>query len=217
MFPIMLDLSTLPVILAGNGPQTLRRLSLLDEDRAARVAVHAPAPCVALARAAGTRLVHRWPSPGEIASAKLLLVADGVEASALADLVAVGRAAGTLVNVEDRPELSDFHSPAIVRRGELLMTVSTGGRSPALARRLGRFLAALFGSEWQARLEDLGAQRERWRESGADPPTVAARTDAWVDRHGLLPSESEATPAMLQFAQHRHAVSRDGETHICNG
>jgi hypothetical protein len=36
MFPIMLDLSTLPLILVGSGPRTLRRLSLLDADRAAR-------------------------------------------------------------------------------------------------------------------------------------------------------------------------------------
>jgi precorrin-2 dehydrogenase/sirohydrochlorin ferrochelatase len=126
MFPITLDLSTLPVILAGNGPRAQRRLMLLDEDRAGSVTVHAPKPSEELATAARERLVRRWPTPAEIASAKLLLIADGVEASALADLVAVARAAGTLVNVEDRPELSDFHSPATVRRGDLLVTVSTG-------------------------------------------------------------------------------------------
>ena len=202
MFPIMLDLSTLPLILAGSGPRTLRRLALLDEDRAARVTVCAPGPSEALERAAGTRLLRRWPTPAEIASARLLLIADGVETGALADLVAVARAAGTLVNVEDRPELSDFHSPAVVRRGDLLMTVSTGGRSPALARRLGRFLAEVFGPEWQARLEDLGALRERWRESGADPSTVSTWTEAWVDRHGQLPSGSETATAVLrQLAQ----------------
>ncbi len=38
MFPIVLDLSIVPLILVGNGPQTLRRLSLLDEDRAGCVA-----------------------------------------------------------------------------------------------------------------------------------------------------------------------------------
>ncbi|HKX10664.1 MAG TPA: NAD(P)-dependent oxidoreductase [Stellaceae bacterium] len=198
MFPITLDLSTVPLILVGNGPQTLRRLSLVDEDRAARVTVSAPAASEALVRAAGARLIRRWPTPAEIASTKILLIADGVEASALADLVAVARAAGTLVNVEDRPELSDFHSPAIVRRGDLLMTVSTGGRSPALARRIGRFLAEVFGPEWQARLEDLAARREHWRGSGADPSTVSAWTDAWVDRHGQLPSGSETASAVLQ-------------------
>ena len=207
MFPITLDLSTVPLILVGNGPQTLRRLSLVDEDRAARVTVSAPAASEALVRAAGARLIRRWPTPAEIASTKILLIADGVEASALADLVAVARAAGTLVNVEDRPELSDFHSPAIVRRGDLLMTVSTGGRSPALARRIGRFLAEVFGPEWQARLEDLAARREHWRGSGADPSTVSAWTDTWVDRHGQLPSRSETATAVLQHLTQRPAAA----------
>ncbi len=208
MFPIMLDLSTLPLILVGNGPQTLRRLSILDEDRAAHVSICAPAPSEALVQAGGSRLVRRWPTPAEIASARLLLVADGIEASTLADLVAVARAAGTLVNVEDRPELSDFHSPAIVRRGDLLMTVSTGGRSPALARRLGRFLAEVFGPEWQARLEELATLRVQWREAGADPAMVGAWTEAWVDRHGELPSESEAAAtALRQLAQRPPVVA----------
>ncbi|HXP75632.1 MAG TPA: hypothetical protein VN823_15925, partial [Stellaceae bacterium] len=102
----------------------------------------------------------------------------------------------------------DFHSPAMVRRGDLLMTVSTGGRSPALARRLGRFLGAIFGPEWQARLEDLSALREQWREAGADPSTVGAWTEAWVDRHGQLPSESEAATTVLrQLAQPTRAIA----------
>lgn len=203
MFPIVLDLSILPVILAGNGPQAARRLALLDDDRAGLVTVHAPAPCEALAGAAGERLVRRWPAPAEIASAKLLLIADGIESSEVSDLVAVARAAGTLVNVEDRPELSDFHSPALVRRGDLLVTVSTGGRSPALARRLGRFLAEVFGPEWQGRLEELAALRSQWREAGADPSTVGAWSEAWVERNGRLPSEAQAAAAASRHMEER--------------
>ncbi|HXP75255.1 MAG TPA: NAD(P)-dependent oxidoreductase [Stellaceae bacterium] len=207
MFPIVLDLSTLPVILAGNGPQAARRLALLDEDRAGRVTVYAPTPCETLASAAGSRLVRRWPTPAEVASAKMLLVADGIEASAVSDLVAVARAGGTMVNVEDRPALSDFHSPAVVRRGDLLVTVSTGGRSPALARRLGRFLAEVFGPEWQTQLEELAALRGQWREAGADPSTVGEWTEAWIDRHGQLPSESEAAAALLRQMAQRTLVA----------
>jgi precorrin-2 dehydrogenase / sirohydrochlorin ferrochelatase len=133
-----------------------------------------------------------------VASAKLLLIADGIEPGGVSDLVAVARAAGTLVNVEDRPELSDFHSPAMVRRGDLLVTVSTGGRSPALARRLGRFLGEVFGPEWQARLEDLAVLRTQWREAGADPSTVSAWTEDWVERKGRLPSEAEAAATALR-------------------
>ena len=203
MFPIVLDLSILPVILAGNGPQALRRLALLDQDRAGLVTVYAPMASEALASAAGERLVRRWPTPAEVALAKLLLIADGIGAGVVSDLVAVARAAGTLVNVEDRPELSDFHSPAMVRRGDLLVTVSTGGRSPALARRLGRFLGAIFGPEWQSRLEDLAALRSQWREAGADPSMVGAWTEAWVERNGRLPSEAEAAATALRHVGER--------------
>ena len=201
MFPIVLDLSILPVILAGNGPQALRRLTLLDQDRAGLVTVHAPTPSEALASAAGKRLVRRWPTPPEVASAKLLLIADGIEPGAVSDLVGVARAAGTLVNVEDRPEFSDFHSPAMVRRGDLLVTVSTGGRSPALARRLGRFLAEVFGPEWQGRLEELAALRAQWREAGADPTTVGEWTEDWVERHGRLRSEADLAAAAIRQAE----------------
>jgi len=198
MFPVVLDLAKLPVILVGNGPQAARRLALLDADDAGLLTVCAPAPSASLAAAAGPRLMRRWPTPAEVAKARVLLIADGVESGVLRDLVAIARAAGTLVNVEDQPELSDFHSPAAVRRGDLLLTVSTGGRSPGLARRLGRFLGEVFGPEWQARLEDLATLRAQWREAGADAPMVGVWTDAWVERHGQLPDEAQAAAGALR-------------------
>ncbi|HUN45343.1 MAG TPA: NAD(P)-dependent oxidoreductase [Stellaceae bacterium] len=200
MFPINLDLSHLPVALVGNGPRAARRLALLDADGAGTVTVYAPSPDHHLARQAGGRLQRRWPTPTEVAQARLLLIADNVERGVLRDLVAIARAGGVLVNVEDQPELCDFHSPAIVRRGDLLLTVSTGGRSPRLAHRIGSFLGEVFGPEWQRRLEELGALRSLWREAGADSQTVSAWTDAWVDRYGQLPSESETKAAAAEAA-----------------
>ena len=70
------------------------------------------------------------------------------EAAALA---ALARSERVLVNVEDRPALCDFHSVAEVRRGDLLLTVSTGGASPGLAARIRARLAADFGPEWAER------------------------------------------------------------------
>ena len=99
MFPVNLDLTHLPVALVGNGLQAERRLALLDEDGAETVTVYAPAAGETLARAAGGRLRRRWPTPAEVAEARLLLVADEVEGGVLRDLVATARASGTLVNV----------------------------------------------------------------------------------------------------------------------
>ncbi|HMK67664.1 MAG TPA: NAD(P)-dependent oxidoreductase [Stellaceae bacterium] len=192
MFPINLNLQRLSVALVGSGPMTERRLELLDEGRAEDVTVYAPTPSEALVRRAGPRLRRRWPTEADVARTRVLMIADGLGSTLTEILVAAARVGGTLVNVEDRPELCDFHSPATVRRGDLLLTVSTGGRSPALARRLRHFLAELFGSEWAARVDRLGELRAGWREDGLDRATVLQRTERWVEREGFLPDRAEA-------------------------
>ena len=63
-------------------------------------------------------------------------------------------------NSVDDPEHCDFIYPAVVRRGPLQITISTGGRSPALAARLRRELERQFGPEWTAWLKHLGELRE---------------------------------------------------------
>ncbi len=63
---------------------------------------------------------------------------------ASARLAQLARDAGVLVNVEDVPDLCDFHVPAAVRRGDLLLTVSTGGRAPGLSRILREWLETPF-------------------------------------------------------------------------
>jgi precorrin-2 dehydrogenase/sirohydrochlorin ferrochelatase len=198
VLPVTLDLARLPVVLVGNGARAAQRLLLLDEAGVRDLAVFAPNPAEALAYQAGRRLHRRWPEAREIFKARLLLIADGVDLDVIEDMIKAARAAGTLVHVEDRPALSDFHSPALVRRGDLLIAVSTGGRSPALARRLARFLGNAFGPEWRDRVEELGRLRKRWREIGVEAAEISARTEAWLDREGTWPHMRAATsPAPL--------------------
>ena len=64
----------------------------------------------------------------------------------------------------DAPELCDFTVPAQVARGDLLITVSTGGRSPALARRLREELAGRYGPEYGACLELIARLRAELKE-----------------------------------------------------
>jgi len=66
-----------------------------------------------------------------------------------------------LVNVVDAPETGNFSVPAKVARGELLLTVSTGGRSPALSRRLREQLAEEYGPEYGSYLELLAKARQK--------------------------------------------------------
>lgn len=71
---------------------------------------------------------------------------------------------GVLCNVVDDPERCDFYYPAVVRRGQLQIAVSTGGSSPALAQRIRKELEQHFEAEYEAWVEELArARRELLR------------------------------------------------------
>ena len=191
MLPITLNLARLDIILIGEGAAAERRLALLDEAGAARLRVFAPAPGDAFARAAGTRLARRLPEAAEIIGARLVFITDRT-ASYVADIALQARTAGALVHIEDDPTRSDLAMPAVLRRGDLTIAVSTGGASPALAVRLKRALGELFGPEWRARTDEMALLRRQWRDAGADADTLKHRTEDWIDRQRWLPPSTNA-------------------------
>ena len=67
--------------------------------------------------------------------------------------------AGILVNTADQPGFCDFIMPAVVRRGELAVAISTGGASPALAATLRERLSEMLGREYEELLEVLARAR----------------------------------------------------------
>jgi precorrin-2 dehydrogenase/sirohydrochlorin ferrochelatase len=73
-----------------------------------------------------------------------------------------------------------------VRRGDLLLTASTGGQSPGLARLLREELEHRFGPEWSGRVEEIARERSAWRADGADANSVAERTRTLVKARGWL-------------------------------
>jgi precorrin-2 dehydrogenase/sirohydrochlorin ferrochelatase len=167
MLPIVLNPLNLRVGLAGQGEARDRRAALLAE--------------------AGTaaRLLPN-PVPDELlASLQLLFVAGMLEGEAR-ELAARARRAGVLVNVEDVLPLCDFHVPAVVRRGELLLTASTGGQVPGLARALRESLAEEFGPEWTVRLKELSLARAKWRAEGLSPAQVSQHVRDMISAMGWL-------------------------------
>ncbi len=66
-----------------------------------------------------------------------------------------------LCNIADRPEVCNFILPSIVKRGDLVLTISTAGKSPALAKRLRQDLERQFGTEYAVLLDLMGAIRRR--------------------------------------------------------
>ncbi len=68
---------------------------------------------------------------------------------------------GVLCNVVDVPELCDFYYPAVVRRGDLQIAVSTNGQSPSLAQKIRQQLERQFGPGYERWVAELGATRRR--------------------------------------------------------
>jgi precorrin-2 dehydrogenase/sirohydrochlorin ferrochelatase len=189
--PLALDLTLLPTLLAGGGRALEKRLGLLDAECVPHLAIYALDPEPSLVAAAGDRLMRRLPSEAEIAAARVLFVA-GLPHQGSAVLADIARRHRVLVNVEDDLALCDFHVPAILRRGDLALSISTGGASPTLARRLKSHLATLlFPPSWEERLRRIAALRTDMRASGADMATVAAATEALIEREGWLANGRE--------------------------
>ena len=66
-----------------------------------------------------------------------------------------------LCNIADRPKVCNFILPAIIQRGDLVMTVSTSGKSPAFAKKLKKNLEIEFGEEYAEFLCLMGAVRKK--------------------------------------------------------
>lgn len=68
---------------------------------------------------------------------------------------------GKLVNVVDDKELSNFTVPSYVKRGELLLSVSTGGNSPSLSAKIKRELEEKYDESYEEYIELLGLARKK--------------------------------------------------------
>ena len=190
MLPITIDAARVRIALIGNGRAACRRLSLLDRAGATRVDVYADAPEPNLAASAGNWLHQRLPSGKELVRAQLVFLAE-VGEPGVSQLRQMADSAGVLLNVEDDITHSSFHSPAVVRRGDLTVAISTGGKSPGLAAALRRQIEASLGPEWERRLERIAELRAGWRDAGHNGAAIARLTTTWLNRHGgLFPAPS---------------------------
>jgi precorrin-2 dehydrogenase/sirohydrochlorin ferrochelatase len=179
MLPLVLDLARLRVALIGEGDAVLRRLRLLDEAGARDLTVYSAQPSPALEALAGKRLVRRLPSDADLASAQLVFIA-GLAPERRDELAKSAQAAGKIVHAEDAKLVTDIHAPAVLRRGDLVIAVSTSGQAPGLAVELRNFLGRLIGAEWRARLEEISGLRRGWMKAGVAPDIVARRTGEWM-------------------------------------
>ncbi len=178
MIPLALDPKFVQLAVAGNGALALRRLNALRAAGAAPL-LFADAPSDALAAAAGDALQDHLPAAAELANLHVLWIVD-VEPTTAAALAELARSLRVLVNVEDVPAFCDFHSVAEVRRGDLLLTISTNGAAPGLAGSIRRALETCFGPEWGERVTEIAELRRGWRADGVAMPEAAKRIDRLV-------------------------------------
>ena len=74
-----------------------------------------------------------------------------------------------IVNIVDDPAKCNFYVPAIVRRGSLAIAVSTGGKSPLLARKIREELELVYGQQYEDFLDMLGVLRKEIIKNVSDP------------------------------------------------
>ena len=164
MYPIHLRIEGQAALVAGGGAVAHRKtLGLLAVGAAVTVVAPELTPALAALAAAGRiAWLKRHASADVFASrtAPRLVFCATDDPMVNAAFGKAAKEAGALVNDATAPELCDFFLPAALRDGDLLVTVSTGGASPALARTLKKRLAARLGASWGAWLERLSHLRE---------------------------------------------------------
>jgi uroporphyrin-III C-methyltransferase / precorrin-2 dehydrogenase / sirohydrochlorin ferrochelatase len=206
MFPLMLDLRGRPCLVVGAGPIAHRKLlQLLAES--ARVTVVAPSaiePVARLAAAGAITLVEREFVETDVIGAQLVLVATN-DPAVDAQVAAAARARGIWVNVADVPDLCDFHLPATVRRGDLQLSIASGGGAPFAVRRLRQLFEQRIGPLWA----DWLAAAKRFRQRLLALRLPAAAADACYDRFFGGTVDAHALTARIPTENEMAAWCRD--------
>ena len=186
-YPVALDLRDRLCLVVGGGPVAEAKVEGLLE-AGARVTVVSPELTEPLAAwALGGRITYR---PHEYGADDLdgqQLVFSATDRREVTEAVAAeARRRGLWVNAADDPAFCDFLLPSVLRRGRLVVAVSTGGASPALAARVRRDLEAYFAPEYDELVELAAEVRAELRSRAQRPVGEAWRGALDRDLVGLL-------------------------------
>jgi siroheme synthase-like protein len=166
-YPVNLVVSGRPCVVVGAGRIAARKV---DGLLAAGAVVHVVAPSL------GDQ-VRAWRDEGRITADERAFAPDDLDgawlATAATDDSAVnhavfdaGDARGVWVNSADDPDNCSFTLMSVIRRGDLVVTVGTGGRSPALATWLKERITAEIGPEYETLVELLADARDEMQADG---------------------------------------------------
>ncbi len=169
-YPIGLDISGKRCLVIGGGEVGERKAERLLEF-GARVAVVSRELTPTLARLRKNGVIEHIPEDYERKHLNgAFLVIGATDNRDVNDTIfRDARERGVLANIVDDPERCDFVLPALCKQGELIITVATGGKSPALAKKLRKDLEQLYGPEYEVLLKIMGQIRGRIIERGESP------------------------------------------------
>lgn len=174
-YPVMLELAGRRCVVIGEQAIHEGKVEGLLAGGADHVLVVEPSVDDRFDGVAGLRVERRAWRPGDLDGA-FLVIASSDDADTRAAIAREARARRTLVNVIDDIPRCDWAAPAVVRRGDLVLAIGTGGVSPAAARLVREQLQAAFGAEWAEVLRIVGDVR---RETLSALPDLADRARRW--------------------------------------
>lgn len=210
-YPVTLRLTGRRVAVVGGGAVAERKVASLLASGASIILV-APQLSEALAARAARGEIEwreRAYSSGDLADCFLAFACTN-DRAVNASVAEEARRSGALTNLADDPEQSDFHVSAAVRRGDLLVAVSTGGSSPLIASLLRRRIDALLSDDLVALTDILRLFRERAPAElhSADDRRALYRAIATEETLSLIASDSpQALLDHLAAIAHAHGMS----------
>jgi len=163
-YPVNLVLDGRACLVVGGGPVAARKIEGLRAC-GARVHVIAPKICDEIRQWADVTVEQRPYRPGDLAG-HWLVVAATDDSEVNGAVYGEGERSHVWVNGADDPEHCSFTLPSVLRRGALVVSVSTSGRSPALSGWLRRRLEAEIGPEYEVLLDLLSSERELLQAEG---------------------------------------------------
>jgi precorrin-2 dehydrogenase/sirohydrochlorin ferrochelatase len=185
-YPINLVLAGKPVLVVGGGRVARRKVEGLLACGAA-VTVVAPEVDADLAALDGVTFERRPYEPGEAGDRRwggVVTATDGRAGNQ--PVFDDADAAGEWVNSADDPERCTFTLPALVRRGPLLLTASTGGHSPAVSSWVRGRLEQEFGAEYETLIDLLAEERAAIQAEGRSTEGLAWQTALDSDMLSLI-------------------------------
>ena len=169
-YPIHLDIKDRICLVVGGGAVGTRKVNTLLEC-GARVTVVSPEPSPQLTKLASEGAIalrQRAYRSDDLKGA--FLVMGATDDQNLNQQISNDAAqSNILCNIADRPEVCNFILPSIVSRGNLVITISTSGKSPALAKKLRQKLETQFGQEYAEFLLLMGAIRKKLLSEAHEP------------------------------------------------